>query len=120
MKLSLARSNIFEDGNSGGHWLIRQMPGLCLRRTQHLPEQYQGEIKQGWVIIYTGVQFASAPERGIWPGEDADRERHTELSSNWPNLIKVFKTRREALSYLENQATKGRQPVLAEILGGVE
>lgn len=116
MKLSLARSNVFEKGGSSGHWLIRQIPGLCVCRTRHLPQQYQGELKQGWLIIYTGVEFACAPERGIWPSEDEERESHTALSSNWPNPIKLFKTRRAALDYLEDRARGKPGSAIAEIL----
>lgn len=117
MKLSLARSSFRAGGNSAGHWLIRQVPGMCVCHTRETPEAYQGKLKQGWIIIYTGVQFSYARERGIWPSRDEDRERNESLSSNWPNPVRVFKTRREALNYLERQIAEKPNSTLSELLG---
>lgn len=101
MKLSLARYN---KKDTSGWWLVRELPGICVVRGG-----------DGWMILYTG-QIARAADRGVWPANEALQKRHLPLTSNSPNSSRAFRTRREALDFLEVSLQTPAESVIAEAL----
>lgn len=101
MKLTLAR---YSAADSSGHWLVRQMPGICLVRDN-----------QGWVVLYTG-ELARATTRGIWQAGAGLRKEYLSLTSNHPNPLRRFRTRREALDFLETNLSDAPASELGSLL----
>lgn len=119
MDISLARWDD-RDGDSSGHWLVREVAGLCLVRGELLAGIRLGVGGRGWQLLALqplALQLAGERRAArLWGSKNNWTEAHRLLDAH-PQLRATFATRQDALTALAQTLSIATTPgVLGEVL----